>query len=207
MSGINSAEDICNLACGHMGIIGNVNNITTPTNPKEVVFSLWYDICRQTLLKNVLPNCALKRDTIASIDGDIPFPYENMFPLPNDCLKLLGIDDIDRKGRYPFALEKGVILIEGTWTNGLPIRYVEDLKIVTSMSVEFKFLLSLYLAAKTVMPITQSLEKKKLVEALLPAELVNVSGLNAQENPPIRVSHSRYREARLGYLSRNLRKQ
>lgn len=193
---INTKVNICNMALQHLGNYGSVNNIDTPSTDKEKVFALWYDIERQTLLKTLMPNFSLKRDVIALAVIPEMFGYKYAFPLPNDCLKLLGIGEIDHKLCSRYTVEGGYIYTNDEYPEGMPIRYIADIADVNKMSPEFKTTFAISLAMNVALPITQDLKKKQLMASLLPAAMQNLTGLNAQENPPVRYSKSRFREAR-----------
>lgn len=70
------------------------------------------------------------------------------------------------------------------------------------MSPEFKVGFSMFLAMNVAMEVTQDTVKARELLMMLPDRISLISGLNAQENRPIRISHSRYREARIsGFAS------
>ncbi len=199
------------MALGHLGNYGTVTDIDTPTTDKEVIFNLWFSISRQVLLKHLMPNFALARKTVSRASVTPPFGYTYAYEYPVDCLKVLGLGDIDEKGDFRFTVEssgtKTYIFTEDEWEDGLELRYIKDISDVARWSPEFKMLHAWYLAGCVVMPITQDLAKKKLIMAQMPAEVSAVSGLNAQENPPIRKSTSRFRAARYSTISRNAEKR
>ena len=203
----NVPEDIANMALSHLGNYGTVSSLTTPTNDKEITMNIWYDISRQTLLKMTMPNFALARRLVGELVVTIPFGYANAFEYPNDCLKVLGLGNVDEKGNYVYSVEGNAIYTDDDWDDGLELRYISDVTDVNSMSPEFKMLLSWYLAANVAMPITQDANKKAVMEKLLPSKMAELSGLNAQENPPIRISNSRFGAARRLDLARNAEKK
>lgn len=203
MSGITSKTGVCNLALGHLGNYGTVSNIDTPTNDKERTFALWYDITRQKLLKSVMPNFALGRKLVSELVVTIPFGYAHAFEYPTDCLKVLGLGEVADRYLYEYSVEGRAIFTDDEWEDGLQLRYVKDITDVNTMSPEFKMLFSLELAYNTAIAITQSAEKKMAIAKLLPGEKSEASGLNAQENKPIRVSYSKFKAARSSDQSRN----
>jgi hypothetical protein len=196
---INSKNDICNMALSHLGNYGTVNDIDTPTNDKETTFALWYDITRQATIKLLMPNFALARKTVAKIVTTPAFGFKIVYEYPNDCLKLLGIGDINEKD-YNYAVEGNRIYTDYEWPDGLPVRYLKDIKDVNTMSPEFKVEFSFELAANVALPITQDPQKAALIIKQLPEKRASLSGLNAQENKPIRVSRSQFKQARYAFL-------
>lgn len=202
---LTSKIDLCNLSLGHLGNFGTISNIDTPSNDKEITFALWYDISRQTMLKMLMPNFALARKVVAQVITPAPFGnaqgYQQAYEYPTDCLKVLGIGEVkDKENNY--AVEGNLIWTNEPYPDGLPLRYIKDIEDVTMMSPEFKMTFSLFLASNTCMDITQDANKAKLLLQLLPEKISTLSGLNAQENMPIRKSVSRFRASRwTGFVS------
>ena len=193
---INSSSDICNLALGGLGNFGTVNDIETPTNDKERVFGLWYDPCRQFTLKLMMPNFALARVRVAQQVAVPAFGYGYQYDKPPNCLKVLGIGEVAHK-RNNYGVEGNSIQTDADYTTtGLPVRYIMDVTDINQFSPEYVFLLADYLAAYTCLPITQDAGKAKTLMEALPARMNSASGLSAQENRPVRLNRSRYKEAR-----------
>ena len=198
MAAPTSKNQICDMALSHMGNYGSVNDIDNPKDSKESTFALWYDVTRQSALRLLLPNFALARRVVA----EVPLPteytntYSKAFERPADCLKVLGIGQIDSK--TGFTVEGNLILVENNddYADGLPIRFVLDITDVTAFTPDFKILFSIMLAANTALAITQKQNIKDKLGALLPMKMSELSGTNAQENPPIRISRSKFKEAR-----------
>ena len=194
---INSKNEICNMGISLLGSYDPVQNIDTPVSSVELVCALWYDITRQSLLKEVMPNFALARRVVSQTDDDPDFGFEYVYEYPSDCLKVLGIGNIkDKENNY--TVENGKIYAEIDYENGLELRFIRDVTDVTTFSPEFKILLAKAVAANIAMPLTQDLQKAQMAMQLLPAAMSAATSLNAQENRPIRISHSRYRTARYG---------
>lgn len=198
---ITSKVQICNMALGHLGNKNTVADIDTPTTGVESTFSLWYDISRQTFLKMTIPNFAIARKRVAQVSGTPPYPFSYMYEYPKDCLKVLGIGKVEEK-RNDYTVENNKIYTDVLYSDGMPIRYIKDVVDVTAMSPEFVMGFSWFLASSVVMDVTQDLSKKKMIEEILPQKMSSLSSLNAQENRPIRISNSRFKEARYnGFVS------
>jgi len=192
---INTKSDICNLAISSLGNYPTISDIDTPVTDPERTFSLWYDICREFTLKLMMPNFALARTTVAKLVEVPPFGYSYYYEYPNNCLKLLGVGDVkDKENNY--NVEENKIAHDTDYDEGMPIRFIKKVTDVNSMSPEYVILLSQYLAAYTCVSVTQDAAKAKALKAELPALISSASGLNAQENMPIRISSSRFRQAR-----------
>lgn len=198
MSAITTAEQICNLANSGLGNRNTIMNITTPKTDKEEVFSLWYDICRQLVLKTMMPNFALDRVVVS--EKTVPVAYQQAYAFaceyPNQCLKLLGIGNIDAEEGKNYIVEGNTIYTNIDITGGAYLRIVRDITDVPSMSVEFTIQLAKELEKRTAAAITQDPNKKAAAAKEAMSESANTSALNAMENKPIRKSTSRFRASR-----------
>lgn len=197
---INSDVGICNLTLSNLGNFGTVSNIDTPTNDKERVFALWFSICRQFVLKLLMPNFALSRVIVSKLDEVPTFGYAYFYEYPIYALKILGVGEIQER-MTDYAIEETPGFVTGIahdydYADGMPIRIIRDVEDMNRWTPEAKLLLSQYLAAYTALAITQDPVKAKKLKDELPAEISSASSLNAQENRPVRISRSRFRAAR-----------
>ena len=187
------------MTLGRLGNYGTISDIDSPQNDKETVFSLWYDVTRQTLLKEVMPNFAItrKRESLLGTNTDDDFGYEFYYAYPNDCLRLLGVGNIkDKKNDY--TVENGRIYTGEEYESGLPIRYVKDVKDVSLWDSAFKELMSYGLAKNVCLSITQDTNKLQMMDALYQKAMIGITSFNAQENRPIRISYSKFKASRYG---------
>jgi hypothetical protein len=198
---LNSSADVCNLTLSLLGNYGTVGDIDTPQGDKEQIFAKWYDISRQSLIKQLVPNFAISRKRVARVVQTPPFGYEYVYEYPNNCLKLLGIDEVDDKAK-DYAVEGGYIYSDTLYDEGMPIRYLKDITDVNSQSPEFKVLHAHYMASLMGSEL-QKPERADAIERKLPMLMASFSAINAQENPPIRISHSKFKMARTRFVSRN----
>lgn len=196
---VNSKSDLCNMALSHLGNYGTVNDIDIPQTDKESVFSLWYDVSRQTFLKLMIPNFALARRVVARVSADAPFGadlgYQFAYEYPSDCLKALGLGEVALKDDN-HAVEGGYIWTTAEYEDGAPLRFIADITDVGRMSPEFKLGFSMFLAINVAMEITQDANKTALLVKMLPERIAMITGVNAQENRPIRISNSKFKAAR-----------
>lgn len=190
-----SKVDICNMALSFLGSNGSVNDIDQPENDSERAFSRWYDTTKRTVLSLTKPNFALKRARIPRIEEEIIFGFSNSYQIPSDCLKVLGIGNIEDKANN-FTVEGGKIYTEENWEDGLPLRYVANIDDVNSFSTEFRELLALHLARNVCKDITESTDMLQYLDALIPAKNALVTSLKSQENKPIRITRSKYRASK-----------
>lgn len=192
---MNSSVEICNLSLSRLGNKGSVEDIDNPTTPVERVFATWYNICRQFMLKKLMPNFALKRDVIAALVETPPFGYTYVYALPKDCLKPLGIGEIQEKENN-YSVEGNKLYTDEYYEDGLPLRYVKDETDVSKFSSDFIMAFSAELAEKASLQITQDVEKLTAMNTLKKSDQSEASALNGQENRPIRINRSRFKEAR-----------
>lgn len=196
---ITSDTGICNLALANLGNDSTIDSISTPVNDKELAFAAQYDITRQTLLKTVMPNFALARVVVAQKATTPPFGYGFYYEYPTDCLKVLGIGDVPDKVN-DYSIENDglglAILTDADEEDGLEVRYILDVTDVAQFSPEFKTLFGWQLATDLCLKITQDANKAKAFHDSMPARYSALSGLNSQENRPIRISNSRFKAAR-----------
>lgn len=194
---INSKVEICQMALNHLGAYGPINDIDRPVSSVEGVFSLWYDITRQELLKQLIPNFAMQRRVVAKLVETPAFGYQNVYEYPADCLRVLGLGDIYLKAN-DYNVENNRIYTHYDYENGAELRFIGDVTDVTRFSPEFKTLLALALAKNAALPITQDATRLRLVSQMYDAKIGAASAVNGQENRPIRISDSRYRASRYG---------
>ena len=205
MPAFNSKVQICNLAAGAQGLKNSINNIDTPRSDKEIVFAQWYDITRQHVLKFLMPNFALRRVILAALPS-VPDAYQGQYgagtggygyayPVPSDCLRVLGLGPIDSEETKP-TIEGNIIYTNNYYANGPVLRYIGDETDVTKFSPDFIITFASILGKMTAMVNTQDPAKKASLLKDAMQEWTNSTAQNAQENKPMRYSRSRFRDAR-----------
>lgn len=190
-----SKEQVCNLALSRMGSFGSVENIDIPKNDLDKVFSKWWDLARQEILKILKPNFALKRDSIAVDTTKPAFGYSYRYRKPSDCLAVLGFGEVQKKENV-YAVEGDFILTDEYSGDALPLRYVSDITDVTKFSPEFISLMAFVLSYYSNMEITQDVKKQTYFEQMLIPKRSESGALSGQENRPIRISQSKFKKAR-----------
>ncbi|MCK5612048.1 hypothetical protein KAR91_59810 [Candidatus Pacearchaeota archaeon] len=192
---ITSKSQICQMAISQLGNYPSILDIDTPTTDPELIMAVWYDILRQFVLKMLMPNFALDRLSVAKLSETPSGGYAYYYEYPKSCLKILGIGDVQNK-QNNYAVVGNKIATDEDAEDGLDIRIIRDIEDVNEFSPEYKLLLAQYIAAYTCLAITQDTTKAKMLRTALPQELSAASGLNAQENTPIRISRSRFKASR-----------
>lgn len=197
MASINTPEWICNLANGSQGLKNSINNITTPRTDKEINFAQWYNLVRQYLLCTLRPNFALyrlKSSKLTVPDGYVDY-YGYAYEYPVRCLALLGLGAVDCT-RDPPTVESGMIFTNTFYEDGAPLRIIDDVTDVTRFTPPFTMAMAFVLGKVTALSNTQDPAKKASLMKDALQEFLNVTAQSAQENKPVRVSHSRFRTAR-----------
>lgn len=193
---INSEVQVCNLAIGHFGTAeATIDSLITPTTTLETIFARWFDVARQSWLKRVIPNFSQHRVSIAANSSSDKSDFTYSYNLPSQCLKVLGIGEIQEKVNN-YTVEGNKIYTNDEYKDGLPVRYVKDVTDFSEWGSDSIMAFSYYLAAKTCNEVTQNYNITNFLEQKAAMEMVAVSGMNAQENMPIRISNSKYRQSR-----------
>lgn len=195
---MNSKTEICALALSRLGNQNSIEDIDNPKKQTEIVCAKWYDVSRQSALKTMMPNFARKR-AIWALDANYTpaFGYEYAYKYQNDCIKILGVGD-KRTSVKEYEVEGNHLLTNRFYENGLPVRYVSDVTDITKFTPDFIQLFSWYLARNICMELEVDDARLRMIEDLLPMKIVEYCGVDSQENPPKRVSHSKLELERLG---------
>lgn len=148
-----SEVEICNLAL----ILAGSDRITalSDDNQRARLCNELYTNEKNNLLYRHPWNFAIRRDQLAALVTAPEFGYDNQFQLPNDCLRVL---DVDNTENY---------VIEGTSVlsneDTLEIKYISNEPTVASFSQGFCEALSYRLASKLAFALHQN---QSLADAL-----------------------------------------
>lgn len=202
---------VCNLGLSRLGNYGSVENIDTPKKPAEIVFAKWWDAARRMALKEIMPHFALAR-RILSPDATAPeFGYGTRFEYPSDCVRVLGFGEVQEK-KNTYAVEGGWILTDdydedSDGNISLKLRFVKDESDITKWTPEFIDAMAWFLAYTVNMEITQDFDKQVYLEKIVNSKKAVASGINAQENMPVRVNRSKFEQARTVHRPSNYEKK
>lgn len=186
-----SSVDICNLALSRLGDKRTVEDIENGDKHEELVFKKWYDITRQSTIKRNMPSFAIERAKWPLAEYKPAFGYNNAYLYDSDCLRVIGIGNVG-ENENNYSREGNYILCDENFPDGLPVRYLKDIKDTTKYPPEFVELFSYELAANVCIELTESQQLLSYLEQMLPTKRLEFTGLNAQENRPIRISRSRF---------------
>lgn len=191
-------SEICNLALSRLGDKKTVENIDNPTTQTEKTFAKWYDITRRAALRKMMPNFARVRGIWAKSNYTPAFGYTYAYDYRSDCVKILGIGNMDTPDT-DYVVEGNYIFSNGTYENGLPVRYIKDVVDVTLFDDNFIELFSLLLAYNVAPEVTESVSRLQYLTQVLPTKIAEVIAVNSQENKPFIIKKSRLKAARIGY--------
>jgi hypothetical protein len=193
--------EICNLALSCLGERSTVENIDTPAKQTEVVCSKWYDVSRRTALRQLMPSFARKREVWAVNSSYKPaFGYQYAYKYKNDCLKVLGIGVLG-SGIDDYAVEDGHVLVNENFPDGLPVRFISDVKDVAKFTDDFSHMFAWFLAKDICTELTSSSSKYKEIENVLEDKIKEFCSVDSQENKPVRIKNSELLRARSGLRS------
>ncbi len=190
-------SEICNLALSRLGDKSTVENIDTPKTQTEKTFKKWFDITRRAALRKMMPPFARKRKLWAKSNFVPDFGYLFAYDYRPDCVKVLGIGNLDSPDNN-YVVEGELILTNSNYEDGLPVRYVEDVKDLGKFDDNFIELFSLLLAYNVAPEITESASRVKGLESIISAKIAEVMAISSQENRPFVVKSSGLKSARLG---------
>jgi len=200
--------DICNLGGSRCGQKTTVEDIDSPDKPIEKIFAKWWMPSLKMALKEMKPSFATIRRYLAVAASSPEFGYEDQYAYPADCLAFLGIGDIkDKENNY--TIEAGFIRTDAYSgeDGGLPVRMVVLVEDVSKFTPEFVEALSWYLAANVNMEITKDVQKQIYLDAALDKRRPQCASVDSQENRPVRISRSKFKESRSSsFPQRNYKK-
>lgn len=165
-----------------------ITSLDDPNKPARTMKEQ-YDKIRKALLRGYRWNFAIDRRALAPEEDAPDFGYDYRFLIPNDCLKVIGIYD-DAECLYqvnytgsdiPHKIEDQYILCD---VNPLYVFLILDVETTAKFDALFAELLSWALAADTVLAITNSPAKAKIVIEGFQGVQKMARSANAKEGTP-----------------------
>lgn len=198
-----SPTDIGNLALDLLSA-GTVTNIETPSNPTEDLLNRWYDTCRKKVLREHPWNFAAKRAVISASSTTPAWKYSKAFPIPNDFIRFLSIQDsegfdIDNQSYEVEFVGSQRCILYSTESSSLRIRYVFDVEDVTQFDPMFVEMLSYEIALAIAYKVTESNGTVERVGTILDRKTKLAKAIDGQERPPTIVQRSRSIKARRNF--------
>lgn len=198
---------IINLALSTLGASTSVT-ATFGQNVTKIAESgeLWYDHIRRKSLIDIIPNFAIQRRVVSKLTTSKPFGFANSYDRPADALRVLGIGEADSQFQE-FNDEGGTIDTDLDQPNGLQLRIVVDEEDMNKADANFIDYLVAHMAHALVAVVTSDEQRREVMRRSLKERMGDVMAIQAQNNPPIRVSTNRFRQARLtGGVARKRKK-
>lgn len=203
---VTSKTDICNLSQDLLDG-ETLLDIDNPTTATESLLTRWYDQCRKQCLREHPWKFAAKRLILAQSSTDPVFGYTAAFPLPNDFIRLLTIENDDGvqilPQHYQIESQGGQkVILMSTDASSVRVRYVYDIEDVTKFDSLFTSYLAHTIAINTAFKITGSNTGVERVKALKDERGAIARSVSGQERPPTRVERSFNKRARRGGTNR-----
>lgn len=185
---------IANLALSKIGEDDQIRDPDQDSHAARTVRAVW-DQIRRAVLRAHPWNFALKRFECAARTGAVPHPWENAFPLPSDCVRLIEVLD-PASVRDTYELEGRELLAD---TAGpVFIRYVSDITETALWDDLFVEAFACRLAFQIADRITGDRGRKDDCWQAYRFALREAKGTDARENPPIPFPDSSWVTARYG---------
>lgn len=208
-----TAVEICNLALARLGQTVEITDIVTPVGKPAILCAQHYPVIRRKLLRGPRVFNFAKHRALITVDAvataAIAFGFGSAFQLPSDFLRFLTLGDIDEKN----PRLAGLYQIRGRhiftdYTDDedtLNLSYIRDVTTVGLWDSLFVDLMRLELAKALAGPLTLKSSLVKDLDAELRDVRLEAGAVSAQENPPQRISRSKWTaDRRLGGLNRDV---
>lgn len=167
--------EICNMALIELG--ANTISSLTDATPEAQACNAVYEFERRALLRSHHWNFALEFQELATSTPAPDFEYDNSFPLPNSCLKVIRVNDRTKefivKGRNIYTDEDVIKLL-----------FVKDVTDAGEFDTTFAETLALRVAVRIGYKLTQSVTAVQRVEQKLQVVLRDARSFDAQEGTP-----------------------
>jgi hypothetical protein len=201
---ITSETDIGNLALDLLSA-GTVQDIVIPTTPTEELLNRWYDQTRKKVLREHPWNFAASRAVLAASGTAPAFGFSAAFPVPNDFIRLLTIQDSDgndlQAKTYGFENVGGQrCIVSNTEGGSLRLRYVFDIQDVSRFDPLFIHLFAHELALAIAYKVTESNGNIERIGTIQQNAARMAKSIDGQENPPTIITRSKSIDARRNYL-------
>jgi len=201
MPAILSEVDLCNMALDLLKI-PPITNIRDPKTQAESTCSRWYDTTRRQILRDHPWNFAKAR-AVLSRNATAPlFGYPDKYALPNNFIRLRFIgDDVDSLLIYDYQIEEGFICIDNSGGDSLNIGYIKDQLNVNEYDELFKNYLAQLLAYNMAYAFSGKETLRQGVKKMLDETRMSARAINGQDNPPKRITRSKFMGARRTYAT------
>lgn len=186
MSAPISPEEVCNLSLDLLRSGEQVTDISSPEGTIESMCARWYDITRQSALRQFPFNFARERANIPKCATDPLFGYPDAYLLPNDYLGYVFVgEEAEGSGSITdFRIEGGKLLVDNDGASSLPLCYIKDVTDVAKFDPIFLNYLVGELAMVFGNSITGLNKSLGAMEKFRDRWEAKARAKNGQENPP-----------------------
>jgi hypothetical protein len=162
------------------------------TSKRATVMMAIYDDIRDIVLSDYPWNFATLRTFLTVSPTVTPvFGYKYAYPLPSNCLRFWGICGWQEHGdvdpRHKYALEGGYVMTNIQTSQGLPVKYTQQVTSESQFEEVFVSVFALRMAAEGSIPLTKSAALKKEIMAEYLVELSKAKAKDSQESGPANV--------------------
>jgi hypothetical protein len=202
---VSSQAEIANLTAVLIGDESVIVSLDDNRTLARTLKSVW-DAERRATLRDGSWNFAAKRAQLAASADAVAYPFQNAFPLPADCLRLIevfeqGLEQYTlRASQYSdqnWQLEGGMVLAD---TDGpLFVRYVYDVPEIANWDEDAANAFAHRLAAKCGRRIAGSAFDANAAWQAYQQVLGRAKHVDAGENPPIQQEDGSWITARWGW--------
>lgn len=141
--------------------------------------SVFYPKCRDELLRSHRWNFATRRAEIAASTTPPTWGYDSSYPLPTDCLRVLGVDG---HALTEWRVEGRAIVCNETAP--LRVLYIAQVTDTAQFDASFSRALAARLAVDLCMPIANSASLRQAMQQEAKDRLREARGIDAQEASP-----------------------
>ena len=201
MPAILSEVDLCNMALDLLKV-PPITNIRDAKTLAESICGRWYDTTRRQILRSHPWNFAksrkvLSRNAVAPISE-----YTDKYALPNDFIRLRFIGTyISSLLNVDYQIEDGFVLMNNAGSSSLTIGYIFDQIQVGKYDELFKNYLAQLLAYNVAYAFSGKETLRQGIKKMLDDTRTEARAINGQDNPPRRITRSRFIGARRAYAS------
>ena len=197
-----TAVDICNLALFRLGQTEEITDISDPEGKAAILCARHYPVTRRRLLRGPRIYNFAKEYAQITVDATVTpaFGFGSAYRLPNDCLRVLtlgDIDDNDPRLQSLYAIRARHIYTDETDEDDtLNLSYIKDVTTVALWDASFVDLIRLELAKDMAPGFTLKPSFVKDLNEELRDLRLEAGAISGQENPPRKISRSRSLAAR-----------
>ena len=184
MAAGDSPVSICNIA---LIALGEDPIVSLSDNTKRAILcNARYDDVRRAVLRSQPWNSARKQVQLAASTTSPLFNYDNAYPLPNDFIRMYGLDTDLEESIYDIMADPASGKLTLYTDEGAPLNvtYIYDLQDCTQMDPLLVHTIGYQLAGELALPLTQSSERAQQVLNVMAAKLQIARMVDSQDNAP-----------------------